>query len=62
MPFVVATDVDGACNDTVIVEDGRSVFIGKALSTPPDFADGVVDSIRSAAVMRTDPPHWSRST
>ena len=49
MSFVVATDVGGTCTDTVIVEDGRSVFIGKALSTPPDFADGVIASIRSAA-------------
>ena len=49
MSFVVATDVGGTCTDTVIVEDGRSVFIGKALSTPPDFAGGVIASIRSAA-------------
>ena len=49
MSFVVATDVGGTCTDTVIVEDGRSVFIGKALSTPPDFADGVIASIGSAA-------------
>ncbi len=49
MSFVVATDVGGTCTDTVIVEDGRSVFIGKALSTPPDFADGVIASVRSAA-------------
>ena len=49
MAFVVATDVGGTCTDTVIVEDGRSVFIGKALSTPPDFDDGVIASIRSAA-------------
>ena len=49
MSFVVATDVGGTCTDTVIVEDGRSVFIGKALSTPPDFAEGVIASIRSAA-------------
>lgn len=50
MSLVVATDVGGTCTDTVIVEDGRSVFIGKALSTPPDFADGVIASVRSAAV------------
>ena len=49
MTFVVATDVGGTCTDTVIVRDGRTVFIGKALSTPPDFADGVVASIRAAA-------------
>ena len=51
MTCVVATDVGGTCTDTVIVEDGRSVFIGKALSTPPDFADGVIASIRSAATV-----------
>ena len=55
MAFVVATDVGGTCTDTVIVEDGRAVFIGKALSTPPDFAGGVIASIRSAtAVMEAD--------
>ena len=55
MSLVVATDVGGTCTDTVIVEDGRSVFIGKALSTPPDFADGVIASIRrAAAVMQAD--------
>lgn len=55
MAFVVATDVGGTCTDTVIVEDGRAVFIGKALSTPPDFAGGVIASIRSAAdVMEVD--------
>ena len=49
MSLVVATDVGGTCTDTVIVEDGRSVFIGKALSTPPNFADGVINSVRAAA-------------
>ena len=49
MALVVATDVGGTCTDTVIVEDGCTVFIGKALSTPPDFADGVINSVRSAA-------------
>ena len=49
MSFVVATDVGGTCTDTVIVEGGKSLVIGKALSTPPDFARGVMDSIQSAA-------------
>ena len=51
MSFVVAVDVGGTCTDTVIVENGRSIFIGKALSTPPDFADGVIASVRSAAAV-----------
>ncbi len=49
MHCIVATDVGGTCTDTVIVQDGREVFIGKSLSTPPDFARGVLDSINSAA-------------
>lgn len=49
MAYMVATDVGGTCTDTVVVRDGRDVFIGKSLSTPPDFARGVLDSIASAA-------------
>jgi N-methylhydantoinase A len=49
MSFVVATDVGGTCTDTVIVDNGKSIVIGKALSTPPNFAQGVIDSIQSAA-------------
>lgn len=47
--FVVATDVGGTCTDTVVAAGDGSIQIGKVLSTPPDFADGVIDSVRSAA-------------
>ena len=47
--YVIATDVGGTCTDTVVFAAGEPVHIGKALSTPPDFANGVIDSIRSAA-------------
>jgi N-methylhydantoinase A len=46
--FVIATDVGGTCTDTLIFAEGAPVYVGKALSTPPDFADGVLNSIRSA--------------
>lgn len=49
MSYIVATDVGGTCTDTVIAASGGAVHIGKVLSTPPDFATGVIDSIRSAA-------------
>lgn len=49
MSLIVATDVGGTCTDTVVIRDGQQVFIGKSLSTPPDFARGVIDSIASAA-------------
>lgn len=47
--YVIATDVGGTCTDTVVFAAGEPIRIGKALSTPPDFASGIFDSIRSAA-------------
>lgn len=47
--YMVATDVGGTCTDTVVFAAGEPVRLGKALSTPANFADGVLDSIRSAA-------------
>lgn len=46
--YIVATDVGGTCTDTIIVASTGEIHIGKALSTPPDFADGVLNSIQSA--------------
>ena len=47
--YVVAVDVGGTCTDCVVFRAGEPVHIGKAFSTPPDFAHGVLDSVRSAA-------------
>src|SRR6201985_1027253 len=47
--FLVATDVGGTCTDTIVFAGGEDIYLGKALSTPPNFADGVMDSIASAA-------------
>lgn len=46
--YLVATDVGGTCTDTIVVSSSGEITIGKALSTPPDFATGVLNSIRSA--------------
>ena len=46
--YLVATDVGGTCTDTIIFGTDGVFTIGKALSTPPDFADGVMNSIASA--------------
>lgn len=46
--YLVATDVGGTCTDTIIVSSDGDIHIGKALSTPPDFATGVLNSIQSA--------------
>jgi N-methylhydantoinase A len=47
--YILATDVGGTCTDTVVLATGEPVRLGKTLSTPPDFAQGVIDSIGSAA-------------
>jgi N-methylhydantoinase A len=47
--FLVATDVGGTCTDTIVFAGGEDIYLGKALSTPPSFANGVMDSIASAA-------------
>ena len=47
--YLVATDVGGTCTDTIVVSSAGEIHIGKALSTPPDFATGVLNSIASAA-------------
>src|SRR4029079_17751063 len=47
--WVVAADVGGTCTDCVVFRPGEAVRVGKALSTPPDFAHGVIDAIGSAA-------------
>ena len=47
--YVVATDVGGTCTDTIIFAAGEPLYLGKALSTPPNFATGVLNSIADAA-------------
>ena len=47
--YIVATDVGGTCTDTIVIAEGEQFHIGKSLSTPPDFAHGVLHSIAMAA-------------
>ncbi|MEM8551507.1 MAG: hydantoinase/oxoprolinase family protein [Pseudomonadota bacterium] len=47
--YILATDVGGTCTDTIVFSSDGEIRIGKALSTPPNFADGVLNSIASAA-------------
>ncbi len=49
LSYLVATDVGGTCTDTIVFGSDGGIHIGKALSTPPDFAHGVLASIESAA-------------
>lgn len=47
--FVVGVDIGGTFTDCVVVGDGGKMTFGKASSTPPHFADGVLDAVRDAA-------------
>ena len=47
--YVVATDVGGTCTDAIIFAPGEPLYLGKALSTPPNFAEGAMRAIRAAA-------------
>jgi N-methylhydantoinase A len=48
--YIVGVDIGGTFTDCVVVDDQGNLTIGKASSTPRDFAVGVVDAVRSAAI------------
>ena len=47
--YIVGTDVGGTCTDCVVLDETGRTTLGKALSTPPDFSDGILDAVRIAA-------------
>jgi N-methylhydantoinase A len=47
--YVVAIDIGGTGTDCVVVDDAGEVTLGKAFSTPPEFATGILNAIASAA-------------
>lgn len=49
MSYVIGTDTGGTFTDTVLINSDGTVTIGKRPSTPSDFVQGVVDSVRDAA-------------
>lgn len=47
--YVVAIDIGGTGTDCVVVDDAGVVTLGKAFSTPPEFATGILNAVASAA-------------
>jgi N-methylhydantoinase A len=47
--YVVGVDIGGTFTDCVVVGDAGTMILGKALSTPHDFAEGVIAAVRDAA-------------
>ena len=49
MRYVLGVDIGGTFTDCVAVDEDGAVSLGKALSTPDDFAIGAIDAVRDAA-------------
>jgi N-methylhydantoinase A len=46
---IVGVDIGGTFTDAVVLSENGKITIGKALSTPDDFALGAIDAVRDAA-------------
>ena len=49
MNYIIGVDIGGTCTDCVILDGNGKLTIGKALSTPHDFSQGVIDSLADGA-------------
>src|SRR5262245_8343394 len=49
MSYVLGVDIGGTFTDCVVVDEEGGLALGKALSTPDDFAIGAIDAVRDAA-------------
>lgn len=47
--FQIGIDIGGTHTDAVVISDGGDHVVAKAPSTPDDFSEGVIDSLRVAA-------------
>jgi N-methylhydantoinase A len=47
--YIVGVDIGGTFTDCVVLSESGKMIIGKALSTPDDFAAGAVNALTDAA-------------
>ena len=50
--YTIGVDVGGTFTDTVVVDEEGRAGSGKSMSTPPEFVDGVMNSLSDAAEER----------
>jgi N-methylhydantoinase A len=50
--YHIGVDIGGTFTDAIVIDDQGDVSIGKAPSTPPDFEQGFINSMSSAASRR----------
>lgn len=48
MEFRIGTDIGGTCTDSTVMTADGEVYIGKDLTTYPDFSGGIFDSLADA--------------
>lgn len=48
MQFRIGTDIGGTCTDSTVMTESGEVYIGKDLTTYPDFSKGIFDSLADA--------------
>lgn len=49
MAYYIGTDIGGTFTDCVVLDDQGNIVVSKSPSTPPDFADGLMNSLLDAA-------------
>ena len=49
MKYIVGVDIGGTFTDCVALDEQGTVTLGKALSTPDDFAVGAINALSDAA-------------
>jgi len=47
--YIVGVDIGGTFTDCVVLSESGKITIGKALSTPDDFAQGALNAVADAA-------------
>ena len=52
---MIGVDTGGTFTDSIVIDAKGKSYIGKALSTPPHFAEGVINSLRAAAKQSGQP-------
>jgi N-methylhydantoinase A len=55
MHYFIGTDIGGTFTDVVVLDEGGKVTVAKAPSTPPNFAQGLMDALAEAAAQHELP-------
>jgi len=53
--YIIGVDTGGTFTDAIVIGAKGDAYIGKALSTPPDFAEGVINSLKEGAKQAKQP-------